>query len=73
MTGGGIGTDYSVYREEGRVLSGTGGLASGPIPKMQMLNEIGRRVIIRTQDFPFFLFHRRSGGRYDCFSGKTKT
>ena len=45
MTGGGIGADYSVYREEGRVLSGTGGLASGPIPKMQMLNEIGRRVM----------------------------
>jgi ribonucleoside-diphosphate reductase alpha chain len=45
MTGGGIGADYSVYREEGRVLSGTGGLASGPIPKMMMLNEIGRRVM----------------------------
>ena len=45
MTGGGIGADYSVYREEGRVLSGTGGLASGPIPKMQMINEIGRRVM----------------------------
>tara|TARA_R110000787_G_scaffold155645_1_gene269385 strand:+ start:2508 stop:4193 length:1686 start_codon:yes stop_codon:yes gene_type:complete len=45
MTGGGIGVDYSVYREEGRVLSGTGGLSSGPIPKMQMLNEIGRRVM----------------------------
>ena len=45
MTGGGIGVDYSVYREEGRVLSGTGGLASGPIPKMMMINEIGRRVM----------------------------
>jgi ribonucleoside-diphosphate reductase alpha chain len=45
MTGGGIGVDYSVYREEGRVLSGTGGLASGPIPKMLMINEIGRRVM----------------------------
>ncbi len=45
MTGGGIGIDYSVYREEGRVLSGTGGLASGPIPKMLMINEIGRRVM----------------------------
>lgn len=45
MTGGGIGNDYSVYREEGEVLKGTGGLASGPIPKMLMLNEIGRRVM----------------------------
>jgi len=45
MTGGGIGVDYSVYREEGRILQGTGGLASGPIPKMQMINEIGRRVM----------------------------
>jgi len=45
MTGGGIGVDYSTYREEGRLLNGTGGLASGPIPKMQMINEIGRRVM----------------------------
>ena len=45
MTGGGIGIDYSVYRPEGSGLSKTGGLASGPIPKMQMINEIGRRVM----------------------------
>ena len=45
MTGGGIGVDYSVYRAEGATLQGTGGLASGPLPKMQMLNEIGRRVM----------------------------
>lgn len=45
MTGGGIGVDYSVYRESGRTLAGTGGVASGPIPKMQMINEIGRRVM----------------------------
>jgi ribonucleoside-diphosphate reductase alpha chain len=45
MTGGGIGVDYSIYREEGRVLAGTGGLSSGPIPKMLMINEIGRRVM----------------------------
>ena len=45
MTGGGIGVDYSVYRPEGSGLSKTGGLASGPIPKMQMINEIGRRVM----------------------------
>ena len=45
MTGGGIGVDYYIYRPEGSGLSKTGGLASGPIPKMQMLNEIGRRVM----------------------------
>jgi ribonucleoside-diphosphate reductase alpha chain len=45
MTGGGIGVDYSVYRQSGRILQSTGGVASGPIPKMQMINEIGRRVM----------------------------
>ncbi|HEY0329782.1 MAG TPA: DNA-directed RNA polymerase [Rhodopseudomonas sp.] len=45
MTGGGIGSDYSVYRGEGAPLGRTGGLASGPIPKMLMVNEIGRRVM----------------------------
>lgn len=45
MTGGGIGIDYSIYRPEGSGLKSTGGLASGPIPKMQMINEIGRRVM----------------------------
>ena len=45
MTGGGIGVDYSVYRGSGEILRGTGGVASGPIPKMQMINEIGRRVM----------------------------
>ena len=45
MTGGGIGIDYSVYRGEGVSLKSTGGAASGPIPKMQMINEIGRRVM----------------------------
>lgn len=45
MTGGGIGVDYSVYREEGATIAKTGGHASGPIPKMNMINEIGRRVM----------------------------
>lgn len=45
MTGGGIGNDYSRYREEGALIRRTGGRASGPIPKMQMINEIGRRVM----------------------------
>ena len=45
MTGGGIGTDYSVFREEGRLLSRTGGTSSGPIPLMKIANEIGRNVM----------------------------
>jgi ribonucleoside-diphosphate reductase alpha chain len=45
MTGGGIGIDYSVYRPEGSPIARTGGSASGPIPKMLMINEIGRRVM----------------------------
>lgn len=45
MTGGGIGVDYSVYRPAGRVLEGTGGVSSGPIPKMKMINEMGRNVM----------------------------
>lgn len=45
MTGGGIGNDYSVYRPAGALIKRTGGHASGPIPKMLMINEIGRRVM----------------------------
>lgn len=45
MTGGGIGNDYSRYREAGALIRRTGGTASGPIPKMEMINEIGRRVM----------------------------
>tara|TARA_R100000995_G_scaffold80725_2_gene52815 strand:- start:2796 stop:4478 length:1683 start_codon:yes stop_codon:yes gene_type:complete len=45
MTGGGIGVDYSIYRGEGEPIQRTGGEASGPIPKMNMINEIGRRVM----------------------------
>lgn len=45
LTGGGIGVDYSVYRPSTATIARTGGKASGPIPKMQMINEIGRRVM----------------------------
>jgi len=45
MSGGGIGVDYSRLRESGRVLSRTGGRASGPIPLMYAINEIGRNVM----------------------------
>lgn len=44
-TGGGIGSDYSVYRPRGALLKRTGGTASGPLPKIQMINEIGRGVM----------------------------
>ncbi len=44
-TGGGIGVDYSIYRGSGSLLRGTGGYASGPIAKMEMLNEIGRFIM----------------------------
>lgn len=45
MTGGGLGIDYSIFRPEGAYLARTGGLASGPIPLMKMINEIGRNVM----------------------------
>lgn len=45
MTGGGIGVDYSIYRPAGSTISRTGGEASGAITKMNMINEIGRRVM----------------------------
>jgi len=45
VTGGGIGADYSVYRPAGSTIRRTGGKASGPVPKMRMLNEIGRNVM----------------------------
>lgn len=45
MTGGGIGIDYSRLRPAGKALSRTGGTASGPIPLMQAINEIGRNVM----------------------------
>ena len=45
MSGGGIGVDYSVFRPSGAPLGRTGGMASGPIPLMHSLNEIGRNVM----------------------------
>lgn len=45
MTGGGIGIDYSRLRASGRLLRRTGGIASGPIPLMYTVNEIGRNVM----------------------------
>ncbi len=45
MTGGGIGADYSRLRPSGKPLSRTGGVASGPIPIIAAINEIGRNVM----------------------------
>lgn len=45
MTGAGIGIDYSLVREAGREISRTGGIASGPLSLMKMVNEVGRNVM----------------------------
>lgn len=45
MTGGGIGIDYSKLRGSGIPLARTGGIASGPLPLMYSINEIGRNVM----------------------------
>jgi ribonucleoside-diphosphate reductase alpha chain len=45
MSGGGIGADYSVFRPSGAPLGRTGGTASGPIPLMNSVNEVGRNVM----------------------------
>lgn len=45
MVGGGIGIDYSIIRPYGRSIKRTGGVASGPISLMEMINEIGRNVM----------------------------
>lgn len=45
MSGGGIGIDYTRLRPSGRMLNRTGGKASGPLPLMYAINEIGRNVM----------------------------
>lgn len=45
MTGGGIGNDYSAYRPNGSKLASTGGVASGAVSSMRLVNEIGREVM----------------------------
>jgi ribonucleoside-diphosphate reductase alpha chain len=45
MTGGGIGVDYSILRGKGKTISRTGGVSSGPLSLMNMVNEIGRNVM----------------------------
>ena len=41
MTGGGIGVDYSILRAAGKPIKRTGGVSSGPLSLMNMVNEIG--------------------------------
>ena len=45
MTGGGVGIDYSDIREEGALIRKTGGIATGPLALMQMVNEAGRGIM----------------------------
>lgn len=45
MTGAGIGVDYSDLRHSGSAIKKTGGVSSGPLAKMNIINEIGRNVM----------------------------
>jgi ribonucleoside-diphosphate reductase alpha chain len=45
MSGAGIGVDYSDIRHEGAPIRKTGGVATGPISLMQILNECGRGIM----------------------------
>jgi hypothetical protein len=45
MTGAGIGIDYSSIRPEGKAVRKTGGIATGPLALMQMVNEAGRGIM----------------------------
>jgi ribonucleoside-diphosphate reductase alpha chain len=45
MTGAGIGAYYGECRPGGHIIRRTGGVASGPLPKMQQVNETGRHTM----------------------------
>ena len=45
MTGAGIGVWYGDVRPGGTPIKRTGGVASGPVPKMQQVNETGRHTM----------------------------
>jgi ribonucleoside-diphosphate reductase alpha chain len=45
MSGGGLGIDYSNLRPKNSPLKRSGGVSSGSIPLMKMINEIGRGVM----------------------------
>ena len=44
MSGGGIGVDYSNLRPKGAPIKRTGGVSSGPLSLMHMVNEAGRHI-----------------------------
>lgn len=44
-TGGGVGTEYSLIRGRGTPIKRFGGVASGPISLMKMVNEVARQVM----------------------------
>jgi ribonucleoside-diphosphate reductase alpha chain len=45
MTGAGIGVTYGRVRGEGKAIRKTGGVSTGPIALMKMINEVGREVM----------------------------
>ena len=45
QTGAGIGVDYSDIRPSGSLIKKTGGVASGPLATMKMVNEVARNVM----------------------------
>ena len=45
MTGAGIGVWYGDVREAGAPIEKTGGVASGPLPKMRQVNDTGRHIM----------------------------
>ena len=45
MSGAGIGVNYSDIRHENAIIRKTGGVASGPLPLIQIVNECGRGII----------------------------
>ncbi len=45
QTGAGIGVDYSDIRPSGSTIGRTGGVASGPLALMRVVNEVGRGVM----------------------------
>lgn len=45
MTGAGIGVNYSALRANGKPIRKTGGIASGPVSLMQMVNECARFIV----------------------------
>lgn len=45
MSGGGIGVNYSLLRPEGAKVKKTGGVSTGPISLMHMVNEAGRHIM----------------------------